>query len=89
MRSKSSARKNSNTPRKKSGPLINLDDGPIPNRKLSNSTPVSSTSRRGPKPLVDISDARNCHYCGCSEFKYDPWKQNVCGNCHHDHRNYQ
>jgi len=79
---------------KKSGPLINLDGVQTSNslRKGSQSasqTPLSSSSRRGPKPLVDISDAKNCHYCGCSENKYDPWKQNICANCHHDHRSYQ
>ncbi|ORY74945.1 hypothetical protein LY90DRAFT_699162 [Neocallimastix californiae] len=78
----------------KGGPLINLDGAQTSSsiRKGSQSavqTPLSSSSRRGPKPLVDISDAKNCHYCGCSENKYDPWKQNVCANCHHDHRAYQ
>jgi len=76
--------------REKTGPLINLDGVQSSNSRKggqsSAQTPISSSSRRGPKPLVDISDAKNCHYCGCSEYKYDPWKQNICGNCHHDHR---
>jgi hypothetical protein len=76
------------------GPLISFDGVQSSSsvRKGSQSAgqaPLSSSSRRGPKPLVDISDAKNCHYCGCSENKYDPWKQNVCANCHHDHRAYQ
>ena len=79
--------------KEKNGPLINLDGVQSSNtRKGAQSatqTPLSSASRRGPKPLVDISDAKNCHYCGCSENKYDPWKQNICANCHHDHRPYQ
>jgi len=79
--------------KEKSGPLINLDgvqaSGSRKGIQSASQTPLSSSSRRGPKPLVDISDAKNCHYCGCSENKYDPWKQNVCANCHHDHRAYQ
>ncbi|KAI8840827.1 hypothetical protein BJ741DRAFT_596685 [Chytriomyces cf. hyalinus JEL632] len=47
------------------------------------------------KPLIDMTDAKNCNICGCSEFKtvyssagtmLNRDGKRVCGNCRHAHK---
>ena len=47
----------------------------------------STRRKRRMKPLIDISDSKNCRTCGCSDFKtyFSGDRRNICGYCLHDH----
>ncbi|KAJ3298204.1 hypothetical protein HDU79_000092 [Rhizoclosmatium sp. JEL0117] len=64
--------------------------------KRGNAAGGSGTlGRTAGKPLIDVSDSKNCGTCGCSEFKvvfnssgFGTTKdgKKICGNCRHAHK---
>ncbi|KAJ3244091.1 hypothetical protein HDU78_011489 [Chytriomyces hyalinus] len=85
-------------------PLINLglqrskSVGGLKQKQSSDAQPPGPATlgrSSGSKPLIDMTDAKNCNTCGCSEFKtvyssagtmLNRDGKRVCGNCRHVHK---
>ncbi|KAJ1547374.1 hypothetical protein HK405_006018, partial [Cladochytrium tenue] len=72
-------------PAPNTGAHVGAVDGAIAPRGPTVSTtsvaaPVPRRSRAAGKPLIDVSDSKNCVVCGCSEFRSGYGNKNACSN---------